>query len=718
MSMTGPDLPPPFDPAPPTAPGPAAGLGLVEFVRTGRPAAAYVLLGLSALFLAGTVFLASRAYRTAKAADPAAAAAVDPLNPDAAPPPPVEVADPKKGDYQAGAVLAAAAFLVTAAGGAFLLLGLPRPTAAGQRAEARAVILGVGGGLGFGLMLAGGWFFYRWLDSLTKFLERDERKELLYVAVPLLLVVAGAGVVFAAVQPARAEERDDPLLRRLVYGTNFGLTAFLLLLVLVVANVFVAVKVPAKLDTTADGFYTLADPTKAFLDQLPEPVTLYVIINDSGHRLLNDVRQFAAAAQDASGGKLTAKFVSPAANTAELRRLQDKYNGLGRDETGILVTAGADERRNAFIPLIELFDREPGRGGVSGFAGEGRVMKELRFLADNQTRPKVYFTQSNGEPAVGGGGGEAVGGGSAAQLRGFLDRAYTDVQPLAFPLKDPAVPADAAAVVVMDPQTPLGEGAAAAVRRYVVDRKGKLVVLAGGVPGPDGKPVKTGLEGLLSELGVRLGDKFVYSEPLQQAPDERVTVAAFAKASERNPIVQTVGRQVPALSFVLPREVAVAPGGPTYQATPLMITYPGRDTWLEDEAIRDREQALTDLFANERVRERKGYSAAPRPVAAVVTEGGAARAVVVGNGAAFADRAADRARPGTTPPAFDLLASALDWLRDRPQLPTTVESKKYKDYTFPDPATVDTTRLVWFPIGLGLLVVAGLGAGVWVARRK
>ena len=68
--------------------------------------------------------------------------------------------------------------------------------------------------------------------------------------------------MFPPIQPARAEERNNPTLRRLVYGSNFGLTVLLLFVVLVIANVVVALRVPNKLDTTETGFYSLSDSTK------------------------------------------------------------------------------------------------------------------------------------------------------------------------------------------------------------------------------------------------------------------------------------------------------------------------------------------------------------------------------------------------------------------------------------------------------------------------
>ena len=719
--MTTPDLPPPLDPAPPTAPGPhPAGAGLVEWVRASRPAAAYLFLGLSVLFLGATIALAVRGVRTAKAAEPPAAKLDDPDAPD---PKPAEVADPKRGSYLVGAVAALWGFLVTVGAGAFLLVGLPRPSAAEQRTEARVVLLAAGGLLGLGVFLLGVAFFYLWSDSLVGWLDRGERKEMLYVVVPLLLVVAGVGLVFLAVQPARAEERHNQLLRRLVYGTNLGLTALLLVVVLVAANVVVALKFPAKLDVTEAGFYTLTDSTKAFLQTLPEPAALYVILPDSQDRYFNDIRQFGYEARDAAGGRLKVRFVSPTTDKRELADLQTKYPRIGKDDDGVLVTVGEDEKRNAFVPLRDLFEFDPGAGGrgrgPSKFVGETRVVRELRFLADNEQKPVVYFTQGNGELSLGGDRGpEAAVGGSAARLKAFLEKAYLDVRPLVFTPQNPAVPDGAAVVVVAQPQSPLGEAAVGALRKYMTERKGKLIVLAGADPGPAGQPLpKTGLEGLLAELNVRLGDKYLFSVPTNLAPDFRAASTQFTQATESNPITRSLAPQYRGFTFVYPREVAALTTSPAYQASPLLVTRNGVPTWLDTEQPADPEATFRELLESEPARVRRGYSERPRPVAVVVSAEGAGRAVVVGNGVVFSDQIADRTRGGV-PPTFDLVSAAVDWLRDRQPLPNTLEGKAYQEYQFPEPAAVDFTRLVLFPLGLGLLVVIGLGAGVWVIRRK
>ncbi len=694
-------------------------LPVVDFVRGQRQTTAYFFLGLSVLFLVATVLLAVRAFRVPKA-DTEPASATKSLDPEAPPEPPKpEVSDPKRSSYMVGGVGTLAGFMVTVTGGVVLLVGLPKPTVTQQRTEARMILLAVGGLLGFAMIVCGLFYFYLWGESLTKLLDRGERKELLFVAVPFLMIIVGAGLTFLAVQPARTEERNNSTLRKLVYGTNFGLGTMMLLVVLMVANVVVALKVPNKLDTTETGFYSLSESSKKFLEKLTETVNLYVILPNSEEREVNDIRQFAMNAQDVSDGKVTTRFISPVSNKTELARLQDKYPRVSRDGYGILLTVGADEKRHAFVGLSDLFEIDPRTQRFSAFTGEGKVMKELRFLADNEQRPVIYFTQGNGELNLTG-GADAAPGPSATRLKGFLEKAYLDVKPLVFPVKDPAVPDDAAVVVVAEPQTPLGDGAVAALRRYLTiprgDRKGKLIVLAGVTPGPEGRGVaRTGLEGLLAELNVRLGDKYLYSIPTQDSPNFKAP-AAIINPKVDNPIVQALPEGT-GLRLSLPREVSATTTNPTYQATAFLFTVPGRYTWLEDNPITDLEQTLRDFESNETLVARKGLTRNPRPVGVLVSEGGSGKAVVIGNAFPVSDRVAERAQ-SSTPPAFDLISVAIDWLRDRPPVPTGIESKKYKEYTFPEASTVDFTRLVWFPLGLGLLGVTGVGAGVWVIRRK
>ena len=88
--------------------------------------------------------------------------------------------------------------------------------------------------------------------------------------------------MFASLQLARSEERSNPILRRLFHGYNAVLTSLLLLLVLVVANVFVAVKIQKPLDFTSSTMFTLSDRSTNILKHLEQPVKIFVILDRGG----------------------------------------------------------------------------------------------------------------------------------------------------------------------------------------------------------------------------------------------------------------------------------------------------------------------------------------------------------------------------------------------------------------------------------------------------
>ncbi|HXD86393.1 MAG TPA: Gldg family protein [Urbifossiella sp.] len=693
---------------------------VVEFVRTQRQTASFLFLALSLAFLAGAVGLGWQTFKVKKVEAETNAATTG------ADKPKLEIADLKRGDYSVGLIGCVVGLLVAGAIGIYLQAAPIKATEAEQRTEARVTLLAAGGLIGLTLLIFGGWFFVRWSDSLSKWLDRGESKEMRWVIIPLVMVIAGAGLVFSAIQPARSEERNNALLRRLVYGANLGLTALLLFIALVVGNVIVSAKVQSELDTTESGFYTLSAGTRELLAKLEQPITAYVILPgfDRGG---NDVRQLVKSAEEASAGKFAARFVSPT-NRTELQQLRTKYPRIDRDGQGILLTAGEDGKRHAFIPYSDLFKEEPGPNrdspGHLEFVGEGQIVRELRFLAENELKPIVYFTQSNGELSIASGpGAEAVRPSqSASQMKAFLEKNYIEVKPLVFALQNPSVPADASVVVVANPQTPLAESAVKALHDYMMGPlKGKLVVLAGAVPGPNNKGMmKTGLEGLLNELDVRLGDKFIYSFPSERgARDPSIALVGFA-AAEGNPIVDTMASNVQALAFFLPREVQALSTNPAFKAVPIMGTIRGV-TWLEDDKLTDVNKAIQELLDNPGVQERKRISRSSRPVAVAVSEGGApgkaaaGRAVVYGDAFLFSDEVARQAR--TTIP-FDLISVSIDWLRNRPAIAPGIENKVYKEYTFPPADTIDTTRILYLPLALAVLCLGGFGAGVWVVRRR
>lgn len=710
------------DPTPTPGPNP-----VVEFVRTDRQSAGFVLLGLSALLLAlcgWTVFKSTRAAAAAVPEADAQKKADDPFSLDDAP---LKPKDPARNDYIVGGILSAGGFLTAVAGALWLLASVPPPTEARQRADARALILAVGGLIGALLIVAGVWYFYRWSGALADWREKDKEKEAKWVLYPLLMIVTGAGLMFLSAQPARAEERNNSTLRKLVYGANMGLSVLLLFVVLVVLNLFLGPKLPNKLDTTSEGFYSLSTGSKEFLGRLDQPVTAYAILSE-GRSSADDIRRLLENCRDASNGKFQVKTISPVANKGEYRTLAGKYPVLEANETGVLVTVGEDEKRHSFIRDDEFTQRDAASapGGESGrsFVGEARLMRELLFLSESEKKAVVYFTQQAGELNLDPPPGDEVGpGASAARLRAYLERNYLEVRALRFDPAAPKVPDDAAVVVVAEPTAPLSEAHVAALRQYMTEprgtKKGKLVVLAGARFGAKDRVLPTGLEALLLEFNVRLGDRLVLSEfsrELELPPEVAAVIFTPNAVKARNPVAMALGEKAVFLAQNW-RPVAPVPGGgPAYRALPLLMTSPGRVNWLEEEQPRDIRRIGSELNASAAVRAAKQFTESPRPVGVAVSEGESGRVAVIGNGLIVSDAFARQGREVTDPIAFDLVGGTVDWLRDRPALAIGVESKKYK--TFALPPTADETRGLWFPLLFALMVVTGMGASVWVIRRR
>jgi hypothetical protein len=716
-----------MEPTPPTPQPAAPGQTLVEYVRTNRQNAAIGLAALAVLFLAATVFLAIRGFRTPPAPEaPAAAAPSDPDEPPELPKTPQTPAQIQN-QYHLGWIGSLMAFLVVATAAAWLLAGPPPADEAKQRTEVRVLLLAVGGLLGVILVFHGLLFFYLWRDSLTSWLSRGDVRESKWALIPMLMMVLGTGLVFLAVQPARAEERNNLRLRRVVYGSNLGMTVVLLLIVLVVGNVVFAMRLPNQLDTTASGFYSLSPQTQELVKRLQPGVTIHAVLPDAG-RPIDDVRQLLTACEDASAGRLKVRFINPTSNKTALADLIGRYpkvdttlNDRLTGGWGALVLAlEPNGQPSKVIPVQSLFDRQTGR-----LVGEGLLFRELTLLADNQTKPVVYFTQSNGELSIDPATQKPHE--SAARLRSYLEKLYLDVRPLELGGAKPAVPGDAAVVIVAGPTQPFREPAIDALRAYLntprgeKKEKGKLIVLAGVIPGPDGQGMeKTGLEGLLGELNVRTGDRYVYRIVEDPTHNPLILRAAFVSSGRgpAHPIVANIARAVERIEMFLSREVLPTGTNPALQASVLLASTD--PTWLEENAIRSQFFAAQKaILQQDALQVAKQFIPRGRPLGVTVVEGTTPRAAVYGSSRFVSDEEAEDLPPDTPPDSFSLIGETVGWLREAPSaVAVDIKAKQYEEYKFPEASAVSATRLVYLPLLLGLLTVVGLGVGVWVARRK
>jgi hypothetical protein len=619
-----------------------------------------------------------------------------------------------------------------AAGGLWAAFGTRPAADADHVVQARRALLAVGSGLGVLAMLLALALFYLWFESVPKWLNEGETAQAKWVLIPVVVFLAGAGLTFAAVQPARAEERSNQNLRRLVYAVNLGLTAFLLFAVLLIGNVFASLRIPNRLDTTESGFYTLDPKTQEYVAKLDTPVNAYATLPE-GDRVTDDARRLLLAAQEVNPGRFKVRFLSLTANKDEITRLKNKYPQADLNSFGILLTAGENEQRSAFIRADDLLKTEGGGFGAPQkvtFTGESAVVRELLFLTDPGGKPVIYFTQGSGElevvPSMGPGGPKRSGR-TANQLRSVLEKGYAEVKAWEPELTNPKVPDDCNVLVVADPRFALGKDQADAIRKYMTEtrkdgKKGKLILLAGANPKLEGGGIAdTGLEEVLAGLTIRLGNKLIIGRPTREGLnwDEHICIVN-PQLAETNSVAQAYQEKGLILTKLRTVEPAGPPGmGGPINVEPFLFTYPQRFTVLESEMPTDPATAWNDMVEKPQLRTAKQFTNSPRIVAVVATESSMKRdepptnrAVVIGCGEFFADPAG-RGRASTVPAEF--FANVVSWLRDRPAA-AAVANKTYGEYV--PSKSADTFRLYFLPVGLTVLAVVALGAGVWVVRRK
>jgi hypothetical protein len=303
-------------------------------------------------------------------------------------------------------------------------------------------------------------------------------------------------------------------------------------------------------------------------------------------------------------------------------------------------------------------------------------------------------------------------------------RGNFDVKPLKLTPADTKIPDDCKVLVVANPKPPVDPAVADAIRKYL-EGQGKAVFLLD-VPAPATGPTMpaTGLEGLLAGYSVEVTNERIMSVGLEQLGDElaltgRVitqTDPDLARGRTNDVATAFAGYPIPLteVRLVRPGPAAGDPRAgrrPDRLAQPLLLTVPNRVVWAERDWQADPAQMFQALRRNDPEAIKK-LSKDPLPAAVVVTEAGKPKLAVFGDISFVTNRQAGE-RSGTQ--NFSLFASTLDWLAERPTS-IGIEPRNLAVYSMPP--TARFSYLVFLPGLLAVVVILGLGLGVWVVRRR
>ena len=607
-----------------------------------------------------------------------------------------------------------------------------------SQAEDRLALLATGGVIGGMVMALGVALFYFWFSDLTAWLNKEDKAKVWKPLTAMLLFLAGSAAMFLAAQPARGDERNSTSVRRLVYGVNLFIGAVLVFAVLLVINIVIGLKLPARFDTTEAGMYTISDATRDYISQLKQDVTIYSLVQDDGSGG-TDIIRLLAVIREANPQRIKLRQLSQDLDKAELSALATKHKELrdptdGSIRSGLLFQVGDDDGKSAFVRRGEFFGTAPTARGAKPreqFQGESRIAREILFLTENKSKPVVYFTQGAGEIAIEPAPAEAARSGE--QLKTALVADGCEVKPLKFDslATDSKVPDDASIVIVADPMTKLAPSTANALRAFMMKKRpdgtmGKLVVISGAnpAPGAGGGMLQIGVEEFLdATYGVQMPSQALYAEPTNTLPPEDVFVMMHpALTSERNTLALAMPRP---FSVQNSRRIAVKPpaaNGP--KAQPLLITVEDRWSWYEAGPVPDSFRAHENLMRAGQAKDVnylkvRDTAKAPRTVAAIVSDPpgentpAANRLVVYGFGSAFEDAAA---RAGDRRPIqAELLSATVNWLRDRP----AIANETNKPYGVYEPnRKMSWDQVFTLPVAVTLIGLTTMGIGLWAWRRK
>jgi hypothetical protein len=625
---------------------------------------------------------------------------------------------------------------------AILLFGagmvlLWRPEMEEDPEKARLMVLSAAGFSGILITLVGLVLAWQWWDEYLGWLQGEPGQRAWRAWVSLGTIFGGLAIMFAGLQVARTEVRANPVMRRLLYGYNSVLTALLLLAILAVVNVLVYVKFSTPFDFTASSMYTLSSRSQSILSGLDKPTYVYVILPESD--LIRDEMRTLLSNCRAVNDKLRVEYVSPD-EIQRVRQLQQAYAFSAR--SGVLVVAGDEKQaQHQFIPRQDLFsvDNTGSRDARDiKFKGEDALMTALNSLEEGQTKPVVYFTQGHGELNLSDTNETEIDEG-AGTLKARLEKRGYDIKPLTFAPANPKVPDDAAIVVIARPTQPFTPPMLQALRSYMnptgdKKKKGKLFILFDVVPSGETTMAQTGLESFVKEFNVEVGNERILTlSPITQTPAQVVVVANPDLSRANNPLGPVFRNRVLLLYEVRPvrpqTAAATPPGGSTYNAEPLLYAAASQQIWLERDLRTDAVRLANDVAkeTDEKVLDKK-LSKEDIPVAVIVTEPSTSndphafmrppaekstpRLAVFGDASVACNMFTSERRSSV---AYEIVANTLDWLRERPQ--SIGVEPKTRNFFVLEPTT-NRTRMILLPAALMLLAIAGLGAGVWLVRRR
>lgn len=477
--------------------------------------------------------------------------------------------------------------------------------------------------------------------------------------------------------------------RRALAWFNVVLQAVLLLALLVVVNL-IARNSPKRFDLTQRRSYQLSNQTEDFLKSLPYDVEIW--LNSDRYSITQDkslsvaLQRTQTLLEEFKGRtrRLTVNYISAGEKDVH-PRFRQHWNMMTPATLYILATLGTGRTNKKAIEIQQLFEGDPVTGEVRSYRGESVLVTAIRDLGGG-VRRIVYESAGHQEFMTA----------DKLHMGGFrhhlTENEGIDFRPISL-IEYKGVPTDCELLVIMGPIDPFQPHEIEVIRDYL-ERGGNVLVAV--------RPKKrTGLEKLLEEYSVVVGDNLVY-DSAQYIPPRMTNLLV------KDFNLHEVNRSMVNLPFIMPESCTIDPVSrkdPGWRITPLAMT--GENSW-------ESKGEITDSRPAPKRDERRGSLKLIVAVEKTLKDGKKAKLDVWGSVMPFTN---DVLYAGGSLKSIQMeyVINHFRWLMDRSLLNIAPEKIQVRPLQLTDD---QISQLKWIVLlGFPLFGVA-LGLLAWFVRRK
>ena len=500
---------------------------------------------------------------------------------------------------------------------------------------------------------------------------------------------------------------DKTTSRKVLSGSLLGAGVLLAFALFIIVNYF-GWKYHQRYDWTQSQLYSLSEKTENVLKELDRDIEIVVFMSP-GDELFSAVSE-QLARYESGTPRVEIRYVDPEKNLLEAQTLVDRYE---LSHLNVVVFDSGDDRR--IVDSSELADydysgMQYGQGPqLIGFKGEQVFTSTLLDLMESR-KPKILFTTGHGELSLDDQSPEGM-----SLARELLGKDNFELEEWAT-IGQSHVPPDTDLVVIAGPDSTFLEPELQVLGSYLAGG-GRMLVLLDPTLAPGQGLVETGLESLLLDFGVKVGEDIVVdpSNPLPFFGAETLFVTAYSD----HPIVRSLDQAQLPVVVALARSVGLAPEVEGYDMQELMRTT--ADGWGETgfDNLQQVERGEQDLMGPVPLAvavEASSESGAGEEVdiladdAASAEPSGQMRLVVVGD----SDLATNTQLQNV--PNATFLANALNWLVEREAL-VAIPPKQPEQVKL-NLTGAQLSRLTWLVLIVLPSLVVLVGLTVYLRRRR